>query len=153
DAEGNKLEESSYDAGGQLVAKTEFTYHPNGNRAEESSFDYEEPEPSVSRAYAIDANPGYDHFFTVNGRSFLRKKLYDLNGNLAQLQFFDRIGNLLTKVIFTIDAEGRVVKDAQFGGGSFSCIQAGVELPPEVADLLSGEIPLLESEIVYDAEG
>src|SRR5262249_47285536 len=154
DAEGNKLEESSYDCDGKLVAKTEFTYHPNGNRAEESSFDYEEPEPNVSWGYTIDANSGYDRCFGFNGRAFLEKKLYDLNGNPAELQLFDKIGNLLMRVIFTTDAAGRIVKHTQFaGGGCFSHLQAGVELPPEIADLLSVEIPVSESEIVYDAEG
>jgi antitoxin component YwqK of YwqJK toxin-antitoxin module len=154
DAHGNKVEKSSYDAGGKLVAKTEFTYHPNGNRAEESSFDYEEPEPNAGRGYTIDANSGYDHLFLVTGRAFLERKLYDLNGNPAQLQLFDKSGNLLTRVIFTTDAASRIVKDAHFGGGGCcSGIPAGVELPPEIADLMSGEIPVSESEIVYDAEG
>jgi antitoxin component YwqK of YwqJK toxin-antitoxin module len=154
DANGNKLEKSSYDAGGKLVAKTEFTYHPNGKRAEVSSFVYEEPEPNVSWGYTIDANPGYDHSFPVNGRAFLEKKLYDLNGSPAQLELFDKIGNLLTRVIFTTDAAGRIVKDAQLGGGGCcSGIQPGVKLPPEIAEPLSSEIPAIESEIVYDAEG
>src|SRR5215467_1269838 len=69
DADGNKVEESSYDAEGKLVAKTTYTYHPNANRAEESSFEYREPQPNVGRAYSIDANPGYDHAFTVSGRA------------------------------------------------------------------------------------
>jgi hypothetical protein len=150
DADGNKLEESSYDAGGKLVAKTEFTYHPNGNRSEEFRFDYGEPEPNVSWGYTIDANPGYDHSFGVCGRAFLEKKLYDLNGNPAQLQLFDKIGNLLTRVIFTTDDAGRIVKHAQFAGYSFP---EGAELPPEVAALVSSETPLSEGEIIYDAEG
>jgi len=150
DADGNKVEESSYDAGGKLVAKNEFTYHPNGNRAEESSFDYGEPEPNVSWGYSIDANPDYDHSFFVCGKAFLEKKVYDLNGNPAQLQLFDKIENLLTRVIFSTDDAGRIVKDALFAGFS---LPEGAELPPEIAALVSGKTPLSEGEIIYDAEG
>jgi len=148
DADGNKVEESSYDAEGKLVAKT--TYHPNGNRAEEAFFDYGEPEPNVSRGYSIDANPGYDHSFGGCGKAFLEKKVYDLNGYPAQLQLFDKIGNLLMRVIFTTDDAGRIVKDAMFAAFS---LPEGAELPPEIAALVSGEIPVSEGEIIYDAEG
>src|SRR5215831_45229 len=149
DADGNKVEESTYDAEGRLVAKTEFIYHPNGNRAEQSFFYYREPEPNVSRAYSIDANPGYDHSFGVCGKAFIEKKVYDLNGYPAQLQLFDKIGNLLMRVIFTTDDAGRIVKDAQFAGFS---LPEGAELSPEIAALASGEIPVSEGEITYDAE-
>jgi hypothetical protein len=153
DSEGSLLEVSSYDALEQIIGKRIFTYHSNGKKAEELFFDYQEHKPDSTYSYDIDAHPEYDHGFSHNGAQLIRTS-YDLQGNPKELQFLSENEKLLSKVIFTTDAAGRIVKDAQYSYEKFSiAIPEGTDVPPEIAKFFAGNTALFYSELVYDDQG
>lgn len=153
DHENKLVSESTFDADGKCTGKRELVYHANGEKAEETFFDYREREPNTSYGCGIDANPEYDHSFTADDARLI-KTLYDLKGNPTELLFLNESGKLLSKVVFTTDADGRIIKDAQYAGEEFPLsIPEGTEVPAEIARLFSGEFALSESELVYDSEG
>ena len=153
DSEDRLVGESCFDADGKRTGKREFTYHANGEKAEEIFSDYREHNPNTSYGYGIDANPEYDHSFTADDARLI-KTLYDFKGNPTELLFLNESGKLLSKVLFTTDAAGRIIKDAQYTGEEFPLnTPEGTEVPAEIARLFSGEFALSESELVYDSEG
>ena len=153
DHENKLVEEISFDADEKRTGKRKVVYHANSEKAEETFFDYTEHEPNTSYDYGIDANPEYDHSFTAENARLI-KTIYDLKGYPTELQFLSETGKLLSKVVFTTDADGRIVKDAQYAGEEFPLsISEGTEVPSEIVRLFSGEFALSESELVYDNEG
>lgn len=153
DHEDKFVEESTFDVDGECIGKRESVYHANGEKAEETFFDYRKHEPNTSYDYGIDANPEYDHSFTADD-AHLIKTLYDLKGNPTELLFLNESGKVLSKVVFTTDADGRIIKDAQYAGEEFRFgIPEGTEVPAEIVRLFSGKFALSESELAYDSEG
>ena len=153
DSDGRLSEIPSCNAEGLHTGKRAFNYHPNGRKAEELFFDYQEHEPNTGYSYDVDANPEYDHSFNSHGARLI-KTLYDLQGNPKELQFLSENGGLLSKVLFTTDAAGRIIKHAQYPGDRFTFnIPEGREIPPEIFKLFGSDAPLSQSELVYDEEG
>jgi antitoxin component YwqK of YwqJK toxin-antitoxin module len=131
-----------------------LTYHANGKKAEETFIIPELPPNTVfDFTLSSDANIDYDRSFSCDGaRQF--KTFFDLEEHPKEIQFLGQDGKLLGKVIFTTDAAGRIIKDAQYSySGLPASIPEGTEIPPELIKLLGGEIPLSSTEVVYDDNG
>ena len=151
----------AYDSDGKLLGISSngdqqrlFAYHANGKKAEET-FIIPELDPKTRYGFSLssDANSDYDRSFSCDGaRQF--KTLFDLRGHPKELHFLAEEGTVLGKVVFTIDACGRIIKDAQYSyAGLPASIPEGTEVPPELTKLFGGETPLSSSEIAYDHNG
>jgi len=150
DGDDRLLEVSYYRPGGALTKKLIFAYHQNGKKAEERFYHFKEQRPRSGRF--INDFDIFHYFFDEINCGYIVpgaqqvKTLYDLQGKVRELQFLNKSGKLLSKIIFTRDAAGRIAKYTKYDAEKFpSGIPDGVELPPHLAYSVS--------ELVYDEQG
>lgn len=122
DPDGRLIERRSYAPDGSLAGARRCTYDRRGRRIEELDLDLpvgiEPPALIALHLHGDDHDPEYDLCLPRGGGRL--RKVYDVRGNLVEVSAYGRRGQRFGRHVFVYDAEGRLARSEQRGGGRFS---------------------------------
>jgi hypothetical protein len=137
DEQNRLIEEVLYTADGYPTERKLSAYDIEGRRVEEFS-----PDQSEGNSFALKGA-----IYTAEGARKIQS-IYNAEGDLAEVLFYDASDSLISKVSFSYDAEGNLIEDAQYVGDSFF-----KEEEPTLAGLFSAETPFFRRVYLYDMRG